>query len=88
VVDAADYTVWRDTLGLDVEPGTGADGDGDSVIGPGDYDHWVARFGNVVGEGAAAGNGAGVPEPGTLGLACLAMLACTGVRRCTRHRSR
>jgi glucose/arabinose dehydrogenase len=40
VVDAADYTVWRDSFG---QSGTGlaADGDGDLQIGPGDYNVWA-----------------------------------------------
>jgi hypothetical protein len=76
-VDAADYTVWRDTLDqAAVPPGSGADGDGDGVIGPGDYDHWKARFGNViVGSGTGVGAAAGVPEPGSLWLATLTMVA-------------
>jgi hypothetical protein len=47
VVDAADYTVWRDTLGSSVTPGTGADGDNDGTVDQSDYDFWRARFGNV-----------------------------------------
>jgi Dockerin type I domain len=44
-VDAADYTVWRDTLGASVPRGTGADSDGDGVITSADYTNWVNRFG-------------------------------------------
>ena len=52
VVDAADYTVWRDTLGQSVTPaGTDADGDSNGIIEQADYDYWKARFGNVVGGG-------------------------------------
>jgi hypothetical protein len=48
-VDAADYVVWRKTLGTSVTPPfTGADGDGDSSIGPGDYDVWTENFGETV----------------------------------------
>lgn len=68
-VDAADYTLWRDTLGQAVAPGSGADGSGpggtpDGMINTLDYDFWRARFGN-----SAAGNVAShpadapVPEP-------------------------
>jgi hypothetical protein len=60
VVDAADYTVWRDTLGQSVTRFSGADGDGDSTIGQGDYSFWKARFGNIVGVSATgdySGNG-------------------------------
>ena len=46
IVDAADYTVWRDTLGQEViNPGDGADGDQSGTIDAGDYDFWKARFG-------------------------------------------
>lgn len=43
LVDAADYTVWRDSLGatgIDLP----ADGDGDFTIGAGDYNLWKASF--------------------------------------------
>ena len=51
VVDAADYTVWRDTLGQSVTAGTGADGDSNGMIEQADYAYWKAHFGNVVGGG-------------------------------------
>lgn len=43
-VDAADYSVWRDTLG---QTGTslGADGDRDGAVTQDDYDVWVANYG-------------------------------------------
>ena len=45
-VDAADYVVWRKTLGEGVlNPGDGADGDESLTIDQGDYDFWRARFG-------------------------------------------
>src|SRR5262249_30108909 len=40
VVDAADYTVWRDALGQTVAVGTGADGDGSAAVDAGDYNFW------------------------------------------------
>ena len=66
VVDAADYTLWRDNLGASDEsafaPGTGNGGGIDSS----DYDFWRARFGNSA--GSSTGNLAvgGVPEPGSV----------------------
>jgi CSLREA domain-containing protein len=49
VVDAADYTKWRDTLGqLGVDPYSGADGNGDGMIGPEDRQVWVDHFGQSV----------------------------------------
>ena len=41
VVDAADYTVWRDTLGQTVAKGSGADGNADGTINSSDYSFWV-----------------------------------------------
>lgn len=46
IVDAADYTIWRDTLGSDTL--LDADGDDNGKIEQADYDYWKARFGNVV----------------------------------------
>jgi hypothetical protein len=63
-VDAADYTVWRDTLGQSVAAGTHADGDGDGTISSADYDVWKTHFGRTT-----SGNGLGAstaPEPSSL----------------------
>jgi hypothetical protein len=63
VVDAADYTVWRNSLGQ-MGSGLAADGDGDNQIDADDYDVWKSQFGQVA-PGAGAGSLAGeaVPEP-------------------------
>ncbi len=46
VVDAADYVLWRKTLGTTgVTHYSGADGDGDGDITSGDYDVWRTDFG-------------------------------------------
>jgi hypothetical protein len=73
-VNAADYVVWRNSLGNDADPqGSGADGDGDGMIGPGDYLFWKEHYGEVVGDmGAGAATGE-VPEPGAFGLALLSL---------------
>lgn len=44
-VDAADYVVWRKTVGTSVTQYTGADGTGDSQIDAADYDVWRGNFG-------------------------------------------
>lgn len=67
VVDAADYTVWRDTRTSTTE--LAADGNENGVIDAPDYDFWVQNYGGP----EAAGMAAAVPEP-TAGL--LAGLAC------------
>jgi hypothetical protein len=46
VVDAADYTVWRDTVGSSTD--FRADGDESNTIDQADYIFWKNRFGNVV----------------------------------------
>jgi hypothetical protein len=61
VVDAADYTVWRDTKGQSVAAYTGADGSGNGVVDQVDYDVWVAHFGQTV-PAASAGSGSFVSE--------------------------
>jgi len=46
IASAADYTVWRDTLGETSD--LRADGDGSEVVDEGDYTHWKNNFGNAV----------------------------------------
>jgi hypothetical protein len=52
-VDAADYTVWRNTLGSmnDLR----ADGDGDGTVQPADYGFWKSRFGQSLPPGPGGG---------------------------------
>lgn len=54
IVDGADYVVWRKMLDTNVDPFTGADGDGDGVVGQGDYNVWRAHFGDSVPLGAGS----------------------------------
>jgi hypothetical protein len=48
-VDAADYVVYRKTLGQRLSPFTSADGNGNGVVDSGDYDIWKANFGKAKG---------------------------------------
>jgi hypothetical protein len=88
IIDAADYTVWRDTLGQSGS-GLAADGDGDGIIGQADYDWWVLKFGSGGASGAGSGAAAAgltgcamaTPEPST---AALLIVAAAGVFW-TRH---
>ena len=60
-VDAADYVTWRKTLSASVAPPfTGADGDGDSTIDPGDHAVWRTHFGQVAPPGSGAGEAASI----------------------------
>ncbi|MEX2172637.1 MAG: PEP-CTERM sorting domain-containing protein [Pirellulales bacterium] len=70
VVDAADYTVWRDTLGSTTN--LAANGNGNTAIDAGDYDVWKQNFGAVAGSGAGD---AAVPEPTSAALLALALVA-------------
>jgi hypothetical protein len=77
IVDAADYTVWRDTLGQTVTPGVGADGNANGIIDAGDYAFWKMHFGNsapAAGSGAASAGAAA--EPATIWLALVAAGLC------------
>lgn len=78
VVDAADYTVWRATLGDSVAAGTGADGDMSGTIDEGDFLAWRTAYGNALGSASAA---ATVPEPASLLLVAMSMAAGLVARR-------
>ena len=75
VVDAADYAVWRDTLGSSTN--LTADGDGSNTIDAGDRTVWQANFGATLGSGA--NEAAAVPEPAPLVLLALGGLFATFV---------
>ena len=81
VVDAADYTVWRDTLGSVTN--LAADGNSDGMIDAGDVDVWRAHFGQTAGSGAAASNIA-VPEPQSVSLLTLSSVGLIWI--CIRTR--
>ncbi len=75
LVDAADYTVWRDTLGA-TGVGLAADGDGDGTVNAADYTLWRSNFGNNYNAASLGGVGSGaVPEPTSLALVVLGALA-------------
>jgi hypothetical protein len=62
-VNAADYTVWRDSLGANVAQGTGADGNNNGQIDSGDYGVWKSNFGTG---GVGSFSTQQVPEPSSL----------------------
>jgi serralysin len=61
VVDAADYTVWRDLLGKSGS-NLAADGNGDGTVNAADFAIWKNHFGTTSGSGSFVSTGA-VPEP-------------------------
>ena len=76
-VDAADYTVWRDTF--DSTTNLAADGDLDGVVDADDYDVWVSNFGATAFAATAA-----VPEPAAAPLVLLGVSTLLRRARCGR----
>ncbi|MGL4514975.1 MAG: hypothetical protein ACRCT8_17970 [Lacipirellulaceae bacterium] len=76
VVNAADYTAWRDTVGSQVA--FAADADRSREVDAGDYAAWSANY------GASAVALRAIPEPNTLAL-CAALLAGCVPRRLNAH---
>lgn len=77
-VDAADYSIWRKTLGSSVSSfGEGADGNHNGTIDENDYLVWRAHFGETVGTaGSTANNRTLVPEPTTITLLTVFLSFC------------
>jgi hypothetical protein len=90
IVDAADYSVWRDSLG---QTGTNLAANGNNSgasanrVDQADYTFWAARFGNTTPSGAAAlGPNSAVPEPTAVVLMLVGGLALlTAGRRGSRR---
>lgn len=78
--NAADYTIWRNSLGSGVVRGTGADGNGDGEITFADYSIWKDNYGTDLGGGGSSI----VPEPSTCVLLLIGLLASP--RRPARRR--
>ena len=82
VVDAADYTAWRDALGSGTPNGTGADGSGNGTVDQADYDVWVMHFGEMLPlPGGGAISSAPVPEPDAAALLVLGAILIAGYSR-------
>jgi hypothetical protein len=82
-VDAADYTVWRNTVGSESDfraDGTGPTGTPDHVVDGLDYNFWKQRYGEGTGSGTS--DAEMVPEPMRAPLICLAVIGLSMV--CTR----
>jgi pectate lyase len=79
VVDAADYTVWRDRLG---QPAGSLPNDVDGgIIGMDQYTTWKTNFGNTGSGSSAAKNLVSVPEPAALLLLAAGIGLLLRVRR-------
>lgn len=80
IVDAVDYTVWRDSQGqsgIDLP----ADGSGNGTVGPEDFDVWKSNFSDEV-PGVGASSSLNVPEPATMSLSIGTLLALLQRTRC------
>jgi hypothetical protein len=60
-VNAADYVVWRNTLGQVVSAGHAADGNADGTVNANDYAVWRANFGATA--SSMAVENSAIPEP-------------------------
>lgn len=65
IVDAADYVVWRDTLGQ-VGNNQAADGNQNGIVDQADYDIWSSNYGNTFSLTSVISFA--VPEPSTANL--------------------
>jgi hypothetical protein len=90
-VDAADYILWRNTLGQRNGP-LPADGNANGVVDAADYGIWRSHFGQIGIDSAATATQVSIPaipEPATrmlLSTAAAGLLVCG--RRCQRKRRR
>lgn len=84
VVNLADYTVWRDQLGVQVLPGTMADGNHSGRVDAADYTVWKQNFGTT---NLPANYATVVPEPPAFLLQTMGVLATLiGLRKRCRSR--
>jgi hypothetical protein len=78
IVDAADYTVWRDTM---AGGGSLVNDPTPESVSESDFTYWREHFGAT--SGAGAGSASVVPEPGTFGMMLVAAMLLVGRwRRC------
>jgi hypothetical protein len=85
VVDAADYTLWRNSLGQQ-GAGLAADGNHDNRVDAVDYSLWKSNFGDTAGAGALGA--VVVPEPGAWAWAATIGLGLWKTRGSRSSRSR
>lgn len=77
VVDAADYTIWRNRVGQPANSLPNRDPNNGGNIGPDDYASWKANFGAQLGVGSGGQN---VPEPAAVVLCLVAIGLIAGAR--------
>ena len=86
IVDANDYVFWKKAEGT-IEEGHPADANNSNVVDQEDYEIWRNNFGSTRHDqhehnnGASAGLAANVPEPSSLALIVMTLLAPLHLRR-------
>lgn len=80
IVNAADYTVWRNNLGAAEGSLLNNNGNGGNIDET-DYALWKTNFGNSNGAGAGGLAASAVPEPGSLLLTLFSLVGLVGLRR-------
>lgn len=78
VVSAADYVAWRDALNSN-QPLLNDNGLG-TPIGSAHFDLWQSHFGSVSGGGAGAADFNQIPEPSSLVILAIAVIALVGIK--------
>jgi hypothetical protein len=81
IVDAADFTVWRDRLGHTMALPNTDPADLDEMVTADEYNFWVSRFGATSGGASVSLGQSAVPEPGTAVLLIVAGLCRWGSKR-------
>ena len=90
IVDAADYTVWRNTVGSASDfraDGTGPSGTPDQVVDRLDYNFWKLKYADGAGSAAAA-EFAMAPEPVSVTFASIALICLGNLQARNKRRSR
>jgi hypothetical protein len=81
VVDAVDYTVWRNNFGtaFDLNGNGDENGDSEGTVDEADYTWWKSNYGSSP-LGAGGLSSIHVPEPSGIVLALASFLACASIR--------
>ncbi len=82
VVNMADYTVWRDSLGA-TGSGLAADANDNMEVDSGDYQIWKSNFGSTDSSVLSAAHQ--IPEPSGAVVGCLVATMVAGVARMLQH---
>lgn len=82
VVDAADYTIWRQNFGSTTA--LDADGNLNGIVDSADYTVWRANFGKFVSGSSLLLQAGSVPEPGAVTLVFIAAIGIISAARLRR----